>query len=121
MPQSQTQTPPIYTDNLDSDAMDWAPTTGQAREEATDWLRPARFAPEKPTGLEGLLEKFGIGGDEAQAPGSATAQREPSSSGIGRGVIIGMLLGVGAVAAAAGLVSREPSLLGEWRWRSLVE
>ena len=90
--------------------MDWTPATGQAREEATDWLRPARFAPEKPTGLEGLLEKFGIGGDEAQAPGSAVIQHKQNSMGVGRGVVIGILLGVGAVAVAAGLAAQESPL-----------
>ncbi|KAF8601034.1 hypothetical protein BDV93DRAFT_608400 [Ceratobasidium sp. AG-I] len=121
LPQSQAQPPPIYTDNLDSDAMDWTPATGQAREETTDWLRPARFAPEKPTGLEGLLEKFGIGGDEAQVPGSVVAQHERRSPGVGRGVVIGMLLGVGALAVAAGLAAQESPLFGGWTWRAPVE
>lgn len=100
--------------------MDWAPATGPPREETTDWLRPARFAPEKPTGLEGLLEKFGIGGDEAQEPGSTVSQHEQSGAGIGKGMVVGMLLGIGAIAVGAGLVTREPPFSG-WKWQMSVD
>ena len=47
------------------DEMDWTPTTsgdasGKADNDAS-WLRPQRFfVPEKPTGLEGLLESAKI-------------------------------------------------------------
>lgn len=53
------------TEALDADAMDWTPTDSnpgtQSPIKADDmgsWLRPQRFfAPEKPTGLEGLFER----------------------------------------------------------------
>ncbi|KAG5647583.1 hypothetical protein DXG03_008936 [Asterophora parasitica] len=58
-------TPAAAAEVLDADAMDWTPTgtfgsKGKATQEPDDgsWLRPQRFfAPEKPTGLEGLFEQ----------------------------------------------------------------
>jgi hypothetical protein len=63
--------PPAPPPQEDGDEMDWAPTDpvtyaafqmGKQRPEALsddgDWIRPQRFfAPEQPTGLEGLFEK----------------------------------------------------------------
>jgi hypothetical protein len=57
--------PPTVNEEVDADAMDWTPTDpGQHRPESAkqpddgSWLRPQRFfAPEKPTGLEGLFER----------------------------------------------------------------
>ncbi|KAG8690905.1 hypothetical protein FRC08_010318, partial [Ceratobasidium sp. 394] len=66
-PQAQT-----YSEEHDPNAMDWTPANENTRQETIDWLRPARFAPEKPTGLEGLLEKFGIAGDEQEARPNAS-------------------------------------------------
>ncbi|CAE6414323.1 unnamed protein product [Rhizoctonia solani] len=52
--QSQFQSPSNGYNNVDpSDAMDWTPATSYTKDEAAELLRPARFAPEKPTGLEG--------------------------------------------------------------------
>jgi hypothetical protein len=95
--------------------MDWTPTSGGTREESTDWMRPPRFAPEKPTGLEGLLEKFGIGGDEAQEGNSGVPQNARQGAGIGRGVLIGVFVGIGAAAIAAGIVMWQPLGLREWK------
>jgi hypothetical protein len=57
--------PPAVNKEIDVDAMDWTPTDSeQHKQEAAkqlddgSWLRPQRFfAPEKPTGLEGLFER----------------------------------------------------------------
>lgn len=67
----------------DGDEMDWAPTDpvayaafqkGKQRPEAADddnWIRPQRFfAPEQPTGLEGLFEKTRLIDDVAPTPDS---------------------------------------------------
>ena len=59
-------TPPIVAkEEPNSDEMDWTPThpAPNKREAESDnnWLRPQRFfAPEKPTGLEGLFESARI-------------------------------------------------------------
>ena len=49
--------------------MDWTPTSGGPKPQPPSesfWLRPQRFfAPENPTGLEGLLERTGLGDDVA--------------------------------------------------------
>jgi len=59
---------------VDADAMDWIPTDASGsvkpntRQEPNDgsWLRPQRFfAPEKPTGLEGLFERTLLVVDDA--------------------------------------------------------
>ncbi|KAG8745893.1 hypothetical protein FRC10_006697 [Ceratobasidium sp. 414] len=94
---------PTYSEDQDPNAMDWTPANESTRQESTDWLRPARFAPEKPTGLEGLLEKFGIAGDEREARPSAL-QNVGRNAGIGKGIFIGVAVGVGAVAVATGLI-----------------
>ena len=55
---------PAGKQEMDGEDMDWTPTTTSAfttnaklAMETDNWLRPQRFfAPEKPTGLEGLLE-----------------------------------------------------------------
>lgn len=64
-PQSQ-----IQPQQPDADAMDWTPTSGGPKPQQPQpqpesfWLRPQRFfAPENPTGLEGLLERTGLGDD----------------------------------------------------------
>ncbi|KAK2461636.1 hypothetical protein APHAL10511_006099 [Amanita phalloides] len=59
--------PPTQPDDPDADEMDWAPTDPAAysafqkrkhRSDDGSWIRPQRFfAPEQPTGLEGLLQK----------------------------------------------------------------
>ncbi|CAE6416806.1 unnamed protein product [Rhizoctonia solani] len=115
LPQSQPQihSSPGEYDGVDaSDAMDWAPATGYTKDEAAELLRPARFAPEKPTGLEGLIEKFGIGGDEAEQPATGQASGDDSGrSGVEKGVFIGILAGLGLVAAAALLIIWWPQWL----------
>lgn len=62
------------------DAMDWAPTTsGDASGKADNdvsWLRPQRFfVPEKPTGLEGLLESAKIQEDPMDLDSRVTARQ----------------------------------------------
>lgn len=58
--------PPIITkEESNSDDMDWTPThpapIKREAENDNNWLRPQRFfAPEKPTGLEGLFESARI-------------------------------------------------------------
>ena len=62
------------------DAMDWTPTTsgdaaGKADNDAS-WLRPQRFfVPEKPTGLEGLLESAKIQEDPMDLDPRVTARQ----------------------------------------------
>ncbi|KAG8684751.1 hypothetical protein FRC11_011645 [Ceratobasidium sp. 423] len=95
-----------------SDAMDWTPATGYTKDEAAELLRPARFAPEKPTGLEGLIEKFGIGGDEAEQPATNQASGDDSGgSGLEKGVVIGILAGLGLVGVVAFIVTWWPQWL----------
>jgi len=57
-------TPPIVAkEEPNSDEMDWIPTNPAPNKRSDDnnWLRPQRFfAPEKPTGLEGLFESARI-------------------------------------------------------------
>ena len=61
------------------DEMDWTPTSGDASGEAdkdTSWLRPQRFfVPEKPTGLEGLLENSKIQEDPMDLDPRVTARQ----------------------------------------------
>ncbi|KAF5385282.1 hypothetical protein D9615_001386 [Tricholomella constricta] len=66
--------PSSTTKETDTDAMDWTPTAAsdpeksKAVQEPDDgsWLRPQRFfAPEKPTGLEGLFERTLLVVDDA--------------------------------------------------------
>lgn len=62
------------------DEMDWTPTTsGDASRKADNdasWLRPQRFfVPEKPTGLEGLLESAKIQEDPMDLDPQVTARR----------------------------------------------
>jgi len=60
--------------------MDWTPTTsgdvsGKAGNDAS-WLRPQRFfVPEKPTGLEGLLESAKIQEDRMDLDPQVTAKQ----------------------------------------------
>lgn len=77
--------------------MDWTPATGQ-REEPATLLRPARFAPEKPTGLEGLIEKFGISSDEPEAPAEGSTDNANGGSEIEKGMLVGVIAGLGLVA-----------------------
>ncbi|KEP50452.1 Ima1 amino-terminal domain protein [Rhizoctonia solani 123E] len=100
-------------DNVDpADAMDWAPTAGYTKDEAAILLRPARFAPEKPTGLEGLIEKFGIDGDDAEQPATnQTSGADSRGSGVEKGVAIGMLAGLGLVGVVAFVVTWWPQWL----------
>lgn len=69
---SLTQPPPSNNAALDTDAMDWTPTSGvhsAVAEETDSWLRPQRFfAPEKPTGLEGLFERALLVDDAPREP-----------------------------------------------------
>jgi hypothetical protein len=59
---------PVIKEEIHSEDMDWTPTSTSASSggaelatETENWLRPQRFfAPEKPTGLEGLLESARI-------------------------------------------------------------
>ncbi|RXW14473.1 hypothetical protein EST38_g11384 [Candolleomyces aberdarensis] len=76
---SQTAGPSSIPAPSDEDAMDWTPTNGdqnslfgakskQKQNDADDgsWLRPQRFfAPEKPTGLEGLFARTKLVDDDA--------------------------------------------------------
>ncbi|CAE7145464.1 unnamed protein product [Rhizoctonia solani] len=115
LPQSQLQfqSLPGEHNNVDpSDTMDWTPTAGYTRDEAAELLRPARFAPEKPTGLEGLIEKFGIDGDETGQPTAHQASATDSeSSGVERGVAIGVLVGLGLVGIVVFIVTWWPQWL----------
>lgn len=63
------------------DGMDWTPTNmngtpynsraGRDTDEAASWLRPQQFfAPEKPTGLEGLFERTKLEDDAMRVDGS---------------------------------------------------
>lgn len=63
----------------DSDEMDWTPANGidskgkqkEAVSDDASWLRPQRFfAPEKPTGLEGLFERTKIDDDAMSVDGA---------------------------------------------------
>ncbi|KAF9029251.1 hypothetical protein BDZ89DRAFT_986161 [Hymenopellis radicata] len=63
----------------DMDAMDWTPTSGGPPKPQSDsfWLRPQRFfAPENPTGLEGLFERtrLGGGGDDVTMKDASTQE-----------------------------------------------
>ncbi|KAL5639245.1 hypothetical protein ACGC1H_006675 [Rhizoctonia solani] len=100
-------------DNVDpADAMDWAPAVGYTKDEAASLLRPARFAPEKPTGLEGLIEKFGIDGDDVGQPATnQTSGADSGGSGVEKGVAIGVLVGLGLVGVAAFVVTWWPQWL----------
>ncbi|KAG8696470.1 hypothetical protein FRC09_008489 [Ceratobasidium sp. 395] len=93
-----------YTEEHDPNAMDWTPANEITIQDSTDWLRPARFAPEKPTGLEGLLEKFGIAGEEEQGTKAKLSHNVEQNAGVKRGLFIGVFLGVSVVAVAVGLV-----------------
>ncbi|QRW12008.1 Ima1 amino-terminal domain protein [Ceratobasidium sp. AG-Ba] len=88
--------PHAFSKEHDPDAMDWTPTAESARQEPTEWIRPARFAPEKPTGLEGLLEKFGITGDDVQKAETSSGPVRDNTA-VGRGIVIGIIVGVLAV------------------------
>ena len=62
------------------DEMDWTPTTSQNGSGKVDndasWLRPQRFfVPEKPTGLEGLLESAKIQEDSMDLDPQVTARQ----------------------------------------------
>ncbi|KAH9486593.1 Integral inner nuclear membrane protein ima1 [Psilocybe cubensis] len=71
-PLSMPQTPARREKTLNEDDMDWTPTHPEtvgritsSEKSNNDWLRPQRFfAPENPTGLEGLLETTRIQEDE---------------------------------------------------------
>lgn len=69
LPLSQPSITPV-----DEDAMDWIPSHASSQHSQAQqadnnlWLRPQRFfAPEKPTGLEGLFERALLVNDEPQA------------------------------------------------------
>ncbi|CUA69641.1 hypothetical protein RSOLAG22IIIB_04017 [Rhizoctonia solani] len=115
LPQSQSELQSLSGryDNVDpSDAMDWTPAAGYTKDEAAELLRPARFAPEKPTGLEGLIEKFGIGGDEiGQSATNQVSGADSGGSGVEKGVAIGILAGLGLVGIAAFVVTWWPQWL----------
>lgn len=76
-------TPSIVTrEESNSDEMDWTPTNPapikRESENDNDWLRPQRFfAPEKPTGLEGLFESARI--QDEPMPFHGNDQRRTSS------------------------------------------
>jgi hypothetical protein len=112
LPQSQSQLHSLSGDynNTDAaDAMDWTPSVGYTRDEAAELLRPARFAPEKPTGLEGLIEKFGLSEDETR--GSASNERlstEARVSGVEKGIFIGALSALSLVGIIAFVVTWWP-------------
>ena len=78
VPSLHGSTPVINASN--SDEMDWTPTTsgdasGKADYDAS-WLRPQRFfVPEKPTGLEGLLESAKIQEDPMDLDSRVTARQ----------------------------------------------
>ncbi|KAG8696422.1 hypothetical protein FRC09_008521 [Ceratobasidium sp. 395] len=93
-----------YAEEDDPNAMDWTPANETTTQDSIDWLRPARFAPEKPTGLEGLLEKFGIAGEEEQRAETQFLHNVEQNAGVRKGVFIGVFIGVSAVAVAVGLV-----------------
>ncbi|KAG9120973.1 hypothetical protein FRC07_003274 [Ceratobasidium sp. 392] len=108
--------PQSYSEENDPNAMDWTPATESTIPERTDWLRPPRFAPEKPTGLEGLLEKFGIAGDEEREARTNASQDSGRNTGLGRGIFIGIFVGIGAVVVAAGLAlgTGRKSVIDGW-------
>ncbi|RDB29665.1 Integral inner nuclear membrane protein ima1 [Hypsizygus marmoreus] len=75
------------TQECDVDAMDWTPTDGAGSNSENDrqrlsrqvddgsWLRPQRFfAPEKPTGLEGLFERTLVVDDVPRMPHNRSHQ-----------------------------------------------
>ena len=69
LPLSQPSITPV-----DEDAMDWVPSHTSSHHNQVQqadnnlWLRPQRFfAPEKPTGLEGLFERALLVNDEPRA------------------------------------------------------
>ncbi|KAJ6621578.1 Ima1 N-terminal domain-containing protein [Mycena sp. CBHHK59/15] len=72
----------------DADEMDWTPTDpARAKPKAspgsgdTLWLRPQRFfAPEPPTGLEGLFERAKLADDVTMADGTSTPNSLPSNA-----------------------------------------
>ncbi|KAJ1301618.1 hypothetical protein OPQ81_008865 [Rhizoctonia solani] len=115
LPQSQSQLQSLsgpYGDVDASDAMDWTPAACYTKDEAAELLRPARFAPERPTGLEGLIEKFGIGGDEAeQLATNRTSGANSRESGVEKGMFIGVLAGLGLVGMVAFVVTWWPQWL----------
>ncbi|KZS95750.1 hypothetical protein SISNIDRAFT_408239 [Sistotremastrum niveocremeum HHB9708] len=111
MPSAPTNPKPIFGQPslvnkfpvVEDDAMDWTPTLKPGSEDEQhirvvdreDWLRPAKFfAPEPPTGLEGLLEKTSLIEEEEMSNVNAHAlpqgkqllklpPRHPNSTGIG--------------------------------------
>ncbi|KAH7334377.1 Ima1 N-terminal domain-containing protein [Rhizoctonia solani] len=114
LPQSQSQFQSLSGgyDSVDpSDAMDWTPAVSYTKDEAAELLRPARFAPEKPTGLEGLIEKFGIGGEEADQPVTNQQSSTDSAFGIEKGVVIGVFAGLALVGVVAFVVTWWPQWL----------
>jgi hypothetical protein len=65
-------------DPSNDDEMDWTPTSGDAsgRAGSDAWLKPQRFfVPEKPTGLEGLLESAKIQEDLMDLDPQVTAKQ----------------------------------------------
>lgn len=67
LPSLSSPLPPAVNKEVDVDAMDWTPTDTLSEQHKQvsakqpddgSWLRPQRFfAPEKPTGLEGIFER----------------------------------------------------------------
>ncbi|GAB1522659.1 hypothetical protein RhiTH_005781 [Rhizoctonia solani] len=117
LPQSQSQ-PQFqslsgdYNDTEATDAMDWTPAVAYTRDEAAELLRPARFAPEKPTGLEGLIEKFGISEDEARKPtGNQRSSTNARVSGVEKGIFIGAFSALGLVGILVFVVTWWPQWL----------
>lgn len=93
-----TQTNPIFglpsllsslppSSEVDADAMDWTPTNSNDKQDKLpqddgSWLRPQRFfAPEKPTGLEGLFERTLLVDEKPIATGSETGRNSALYSG----------------------------------------
>ncbi|CAE6412994.1 unnamed protein product [Rhizoctonia solani] len=115
LPQSQSHFRSLSGDfnNTDTaDAMDWTPAVGYTSDEAAQLLRPARFAPEKPTGLEGLIEKFGLGEDEIRKPAADQGSSiETRVSGVEKGIFIGALSALCLVGIIAFVVTWWPQWL----------